>query len=280
MAREEQRERLVTAALRVAGEHGLAELTVRRIADAAGMSTMAVYSGFGGRAGVLEALYRRAFQMLAEAFEAVQQPSPHDDGGADAPARARYLIALALAYRSFALESPPRYSLMFDRAVADFTPSAELRAASLETAFGPLIGVVHGDLRKAYALWATMHGLVGLELAEVLATAPPSWGVVPDEGAAERMYIAGVRAVLAGLGLEGLGRPLAGRLAVRAQAFFAGSNGATVIDAGWPGFGEMAGNVSAAGAWPVWTQVMSGVSRSAWIDGSPAARQWYCAGIR
>jgi AcrR family transcriptional regulator len=189
--------------LRVAGEHGLAELTVRRIAEAAGMSTMAVYSGFGGRAGVLEALYRRAFQMLAEAFEAVDKPSFLADGADDATARTGYLLALALVYRSFALQSPARYSLMFDRAVADFTPSAELRAASLETAFGPLINVVRGDLRKAYALWATMHGLVGLELAEVLAMAPPSWGVVPDEGAAERMYIAGVRAVLVGLGLEG-----------------------------------------------------------------------------
>jgi AcrR family transcriptional regulator len=204
MAREEQRERLVTAALRVAGEHGLAELTVRRIADAAGLSTMAVYSGFGGRAGVLEALYVRAFEMLAEAFEAVRKPSPGGDGEVgDAAARAAYLIALSLAYRSFALQSPTRYSLMFDRAVADFTPSPDLRAASLEKAFGPLVEVVRGDLRKVYALWATMHGLVGLELAEVLATAPPSWGVLPDEGAAERMYIAGVRAVLVGLGLEG-----------------------------------------------------------------------------
>ena len=202
MTREEQRDRLVTAALRVADAQGLGELTVRRIAEAAGMSTMAVYSGFGGRTGVLEALYRRAFQLLTEAFEAVEKPSGDDAGADDATARADgYLLALALAYRSFALASPSRYSLMFDRAVADFTPSPELRAASLETAFGPLIGVLSGDLRKAYALWATMHGLVGLELAEVLATAPPSWGVVPDEGAAERMYIAGVRAVLTGLGL-------------------------------------------------------------------------------
>jgi hypothetical protein len=90
---------------------------------------------------------------------------------------------------------------MFDRAVPDFAPSAELRAEALDTAFGPLIAALGGDLRKAYALWGTMHGLVGLELAEVLDVPPASWGVVPDEGAAERMYEAGVRALLAGLGL-------------------------------------------------------------------------------
>jgi AcrR family transcriptional regulator len=209
MAREEQRERLVEAALRVVADHGPGELTVRRIAEAAGTSTMAVYSGFGGRSGVLEALYRRAFAMLAEAFAAVPVPAATADsaaggdvtaGGATTAGTA-YLLALATAYRSFALADPSRYAFMFDRAVPDFTPSAALRGEALDTAFGPLIAALGGDLRKAYALWGTMHGLVGLELAEVLDAPPPSWGVVPDEGAAERMYGAGVRAVLAGLGL-------------------------------------------------------------------------------
>ncbi|MEY9895677.1 AcrR family transcriptional regulator [Catenulispora sp. MAP12-49] len=190
-SREEQRERLIVAALGVAAEHGLAELTVRRIAEAAGTSTMSVYSGFGGRAGVLEALYRRAFDMLGEAFGAVV---PDQDVSV-------HLMGLATAYRDFALESPARYSFMFDRPLPDFTPGPELRAAALETAFGPLIGVLGGDLRKAYALWAVMHGLIGLEFADVLAAPPPSWGTVPDGGAAQRMYIAGVQAVLTGLGV-------------------------------------------------------------------------------
>jgi len=85
--------------------------------------------------------------------------------------------------------------------VPDFTPSAALRAEVLDLMSGPLIGAVGGDLRKAYALWGTMHGLVGLESAGVLDAPPPSWGVTPDEGAAERMYRAGVQAVLVGLGL-------------------------------------------------------------------------------
>jgi AcrR family transcriptional regulator len=191
MAREEQREQLVVAALRVAAEFGPGELTVRRIAEAAGLSTMAVYSGFGGRAGVLEALYRRAFEMLDQALRAVPVP----------PSTTDYLLDLAGAYRSFALASPPRYAFMFDRVVPDFTPPAEVRAAALDSMSGPLIGAVGGDLRRAYALWGTMHGLVGLELADVLAVPPPSWGVIPDEGAAERMYRAGVQAVLTGLGL-------------------------------------------------------------------------------
>jgi AcrR family transcriptional regulator len=189
MTREEQREQLVAASLRVVAEHGPAELTVRRIAEAAGMSTMAVYSGFGGRAGVLEALYQRAFDMLGQALRAV----------AAVPSVADYLLDVACAYRAFALAGPSRYAFMFSGAVPDFTPSEELRTSVLEAMSTPLLGPVGGDLRKAYVLWGTMHGLVGLELAGVLATPPPSWGVVPDEGAAERMYRAGVQAVLAGL---------------------------------------------------------------------------------
>ncbi|GAA2047515.1 TetR/AcrR family transcriptional regulator [Catenulispora yoronensis] len=191
MAREEQREQLVVAALRVAVEHGPRELTVRRIAEAAGTSTMAVYSAFGGRAGVLEALFRRAYDMLGQALRAVP---------AQASATA-YLLELACAYRVFALASPSRYAFMFDRVVPDFVPSPELRAEVLDLMSGPLIGAVGGDLRKAYALWGTMHGLVGLESAGVLDAPPPSWGVTPDEGAGERMYRSGVQAVLAGLGL-------------------------------------------------------------------------------
>jgi len=72
--RERQREQLVDAALRVVEEHGLGELTVRRIAEAAGTSTMSVYSRFGGRDGMLEAVYRRAFVMLGDAFRAASPP--------------------------------------------------------------------------------------------------------------------------------------------------------------------------------------------------------------
>jgi AcrR family transcriptional regulator len=196
----ELRERLVSAALRVAGEQGLGELTIRRIAEAAGTSTMSVYSRFGSRAGVLEALYRRAFTMLGDAFEAV-------------PSSPTHILDLAMAYRAFALASPPRYSFMFDRPLADFEPTEDLRSETLQGSFGPLIAAVRkasgGEtpqaVRSAYCLWSVMHGLVGLELAEVLRTPLPGWGLAtPDEAAAaDRMYVTGVRAMLTGLELTG-----------------------------------------------------------------------------
>ncbi|MDH6108895.1 AcrR family transcriptional regulator [Kitasatospora sp. MAP12-15] len=225
---EELRERLVLAALRVAGEHGLAELTVQRIAQAAGTSAISVYTRFGGLAGVLEALYRRTFAMLGEAFRAVPRTGGGDPLG--------HLLALAMAYRSFALAVPPRYAFMFDRPVPDFEPAQPLRAEALQGAFAPLIdavrelagtetegtgtegtalagtepaGVGTADAtRTAYLLWCVMHGMVGLELADVLRTPLPGWGIaVPDESAGEQMYRAGVRAMLNGLGHPGTRTP-------------------------------------------------------------------------
>ena len=194
---EELRERLLAAALQVAAERGLAELSVRRIAEAAETSTMSVYSRFGGRAGVLDALYRRTFRMLGDALAAVDRSDS-------------YVVDLALAYRAFALENPPRYAFMFGRPLDDFVPDEDLRTETLQGCFAPLIAAVRAAsggatpeaTRAAYCLWGAMHGLVSLELAEVLQTPLPDWGMpAPIAGAGERMYLAGVRAVLTGLGL-------------------------------------------------------------------------------
>jgi AcrR family transcriptional regulator len=193
-------DRLVAAALRVLDEHGVSELTVRRVADQAGSSTMGVYSRFGGRAGLLEALYQRCFDLLAETLAAV--PVTHDP--------IHNLRELSLAYREFALAGPQRYLFMFSRPLPDFEPTVGLHAAVLQTAFAPVIATVHeagaeGPLatRAAYCLWCVMHGLVGLELTDVLRTPLTAWGVTGDDPtAAERMYRAGIQAMIAGLELE------------------------------------------------------------------------------
>lgn len=208
---ERQRAQLVDAALRVVGERGLGELTVRRIAETAGTSTMTVYSRFGGRDGMLEAVYRQAFVMLGDAFRAASPPSGSSGSGDAGTGPLSRLLGLAFAYRAFALASPPRYAFMFGRPPVDFEPTEQLRAEVLQGAFGPLIEAVRDAsghegvqaVRMAYFVWGAMHGLVGLELADVLRHPLPGWDVSApgDEGAGERMYAAGVRAMLHGLGL-------------------------------------------------------------------------------
>lgn len=199
-AEQDSRERYLDAALSVLLDRGVPGLTVRGVAEAAGASTLSVYARFGGRAGLLDALYERTFDSLRELLESL--PPATEDGIAD-------LLHLALEYRSFARESPVRYALMFERPVPGFDPDPALRSAVLRTTFTLFIARVDrvcppdADARAAaYQLWTTMHGLVGAELMLASRTPLPDWFIPPTEEANEEMYRRGVSAMMAGLGLR------------------------------------------------------------------------------
>lgn len=199
-AEQGHRERYLDAALSVLFDRGVTALTVRGVAEAAGVSTLSVYARFGGRAGLFDALYERTFDSLRELLESL--PPSSADGVAD-------LMSLALEYRQFALESPVRYALMFERPVPGFDPDPALRSAVLRTTFALFIARVQrvcppgADARAtAYHLWTAMHGLVGAELTLASRTPLPDWFIPPTEEANEDMYRRGVAAMMTGLGLR------------------------------------------------------------------------------
>lgn len=199
------RERFIFAGLRVLHERGAAELTVRRVAELAGSSTMGIYSCFGGRAGMLEAIYRRGFELLEDAITAPQ-------AGTAGQARAdpsQPIIAIATAYRRFALGNPALYALMFERPLPGFDPSPQLRSWALNLTFTPLVeevaraqatGLLAGDdpIRPSYLLWTTVHGVTSIELTHAMRSPLPGWFIDSPE-AGEQMLLEAVRAVLTGL---------------------------------------------------------------------------------
>jgi AcrR family transcriptional regulator len=198
-------ERFIFAGLRVLHERGAAELTLRRVAQQAGSSTMGIYSCFGGRAGLLEAIYRRGFELLKDAITAPQAGTP-DQAGAD-PSRA--IIAIATAYRRFALGNPALYALMFERPLPGFDPSPQLRSWALNLTFTPLVeevacaqagGLLAGDdpIRPSYLLWTTVHGITSIELTHAVRSPLPGW-FVDSPAAGEQILLEAVRAVLTGL---------------------------------------------------------------------------------
>jgi AcrR family transcriptional regulator len=199
------RERFIFAGLRVLHERGAAELTVRRVAELAGSSTMGIYSCFGGRAGMLEAIYRRGFELLEDAITAPQAGTA-DQARADP---SQPIIAIATAYRRFALGHPALYALMFERPLPGFDPSPQLRSWALNLTFTPLVeevaraqagGLLAGDdpIRPSYLLWTTVHGVTSIELTHAMRSPLPGWFVDSPE-AGEQMLLAAVRAVLTGL---------------------------------------------------------------------------------
>jgi AcrR family transcriptional regulator len=159
------RRTVLDAASRLLVAEGPQALTMRRVAGAVGCSTTVLYTAFGSKDGLADALFREGFQRLRRRLEAV---TPGDDPLAR-------LRALAHAYRESALASRSYYGVMFQQAIPGFRPSAASLAAagaSLEVLTDAVrdcmdAGALRaGDPRAvAEVLWAAVHGAVSLELA-------------------------------------------------------------------------------------------------------------------
>lgn len=175
---------LLEAAHRLLEDHGSDALTVRRIATEAGMSTMNVYSRFGGKDGVIDVLYIDGFKRLYATLDDVPKTndSIHD------------LFESARAYRHFAMANPTYYRIMFRSAIHEFSPSDEAidvalsglavfvdRVVAGQERGDLLTGPTHESHEVAAWLWATCHGLVSLELNGV-ANEQVSWASIFDNG--------------------------------------------------------------------------------------------------
>lgn len=189
-ARSEIRVGVISAAARILAEEGLAALTVRRVADRVNASTKVIYTLFGGKDGLLEAVYLAAFDSLSEelaAPAAVAQPRER-------------ILALARAYRLFALAHPDLYSVMFGEASAGFQPSADARRRGWATFKAmrrslsecrPAMSDQTADFAMR-AVWAAMHGVVSLELREILGPAEIS----------DALLVTSVSAICARFGID------------------------------------------------------------------------------
>jgi AcrR family transcriptional regulator len=143
---------------------GPSGLVVRRIAAAAGCSTMAVYHYFEGKPGLLEALYDEGHKRLSDAQRRWQFT---DDPEAD-------VRNTCLAYREVALAHPGYFQVMFGHRDPGFPqPSGEARARGRKNyarfiervrRWGEQTPLVTDAESAAHALWGCAHGLVMIEL--------------------------------------------------------------------------------------------------------------------
>ena len=190
------RERLVEATLQLLRDEVPTDLTVRRIATAAGTTTMAVYTCFGGRDGLLDAVYADGFEQLrARMAPAAAVADP-----------VQSILALLEAYRTFALANPGLYGLLFERTLPGFDPSPDVRSTALDTTFGLLATQAERVLntteqtdatrKLAYTLWALTHGLVSLELSH--ASRSPLAHPALGDSDAQDVLNAALRATLTG----------------------------------------------------------------------------------
>ncbi|MFF4501277.1 TetR-like C-terminal domain-containing protein [Streptomyces sp. NPDC001401] len=180
---EAVKERLVVCATEMLATRPRESLTVRAVAAAAEASTTAVYSLFGGKDGLIGAVRDRAVAGLFQDVSAVQTSA---DPLAD-------LYALAVAYRHWGRGHSHLYTVLFG-GVQSFDPSGAVGASD---PIRPLLAAIDRALAAsvlvgeatsiALSLWATLHGLVTLELAGAL-----------DAATAEAAFRSAIHATLRG----------------------------------------------------------------------------------
>ncbi|WP_123745440.1 TetR/AcrR family transcriptional regulator [Saccharothrix texasensis] len=185
------RGRLLERAGELLSTEGPGALSLRRLAADVNTSTTAVYSLFGGKPALLNAVYEEAFRRFGERIATVPQT---DDPVED-------LVQIGLAYRESALADPQFYLVMFSKVVPNFEPSDETKEAAVQT-FLPVVRDVGRAIesgaftreppeRIALAMWGMVHGLVSLELNGNL---PPGVEIAPVYERALRAQADGWRA--------------------------------------------------------------------------------------
>ncbi|KAA9151775.1 TetR/AcrR family transcriptional regulator [Amycolatopsis acidicola] len=161
---ENLRLRLLDKAGELLSTDGPKALSLRKLAGDAGTSTTAVYSLFGSKPDLVNALYAEGFRRFGERMAAT--------GRTDDPAED--FVRLGLTYRESALADPHLYSIMFTKAVPGFEPGPEAEELA-RTTLAPLMDVVRDAIDgKVFAdvapetvvisAWGLVHGLVSLEL--------------------------------------------------------------------------------------------------------------------
>jgi len=188
------RDEMLNAAVRLLDDEGPDALQTRRVASAAGTSTMAVYTHFGGMRGLIAEVAAEGLRQFDAALTLPQTDDPVAD-----------LMTTGAAYRGYAIERPHMYRLMFGSTSAHGINAPahnllRLTVAEIEQHYPSFAHVVRGVHRcmlagritvgsadddeavvaTAAQFWASVHGFVMLELA----------GYYGDEGAAAAPVLA------------------------------------------------------------------------------------------
>jgi AcrR family transcriptional regulator len=198
------RDQLLQAAMGLLDDHGPDALAVRRVASAAGTSTMAVYTHFGGMRGLIAAVAEEGLRQ----FDAALTMPLTDDPVAD-------LLVCGAAYRRFAIGRPHLYRLMFGSTSAQGINAPSKNVLTLPVAeitgqhpsFAHVVRNVHrciqagrinGDpdddvavVATSAQFWTMMHGFVMLELAGYFGGDGSAVGPVLGELAANTLVSLG-----------------------------------------------------------------------------------------
>ena len=120
---EATRAEIIEAAWELAGEQGVAGLSLRDLGRKVGMRAQSLYSYFDSKHAIYDALFREGYERLLERRHQLEETDdPRDD-----------LRRMGRGFLEFCLEDPARYQLLFQRTIPGFEPSAESYDLAVQT---------------------------------------------------------------------------------------------------------------------------------------------------
>ncbi|OBH61620.1 TetR/AcrR family transcriptional regulator [Mycobacterium sp. E2479] len=165
---------MLHAAVGLLDEHGPDALQTRKVAGAAGTSTMAVYTHFGGMRGLIAEVAEEGLRQFDAALTLPQTADPVTD-----------LFVIGAAYRRYAIRRPHMYRLMFGSTSAHGINAPAhnvltLTVAEIERRYPSFAHVVRGVHRCMLAGRIKPAGSVkdGVDDASVVATAAQFWALI------------------------------------------------------------------------------------------------------
>lgn len=167
------RDEMLHAAVGLLDEHGPDALQTRRVAGAAGTSTMALYTHFGGMRGLIAGVAEEGLRQFDAALTVPQTDDPVAD-----------LFVVGAAYRRYAIERPHMYRLMFGSTSAHGinAPAGNvltLTVAEIEQHIPSFAHVVRAVRRSVSAGRITVGSAAdGASDAAIVATAAQFWALV------------------------------------------------------------------------------------------------------
>lgn len=165
------RNALVTAAVELVEGSSPEELTLREVSRRVGVNHRAAYRHFADKTALLAAVaedgYRDLLTVLEKTLAAIPKATASDR-----------LMALAVAYVSFAIDQPARYRIMFGRRLNEDGRFNELEAL-VSRAYGLLAGELSaGQIGRefteqpvrefVFGFWSLTHGFASLAIVRRL----------------------------------------------------------------------------------------------------------------
>lgn len=162
---------LINASIEILSKDGIGGLSLRKVAQKAGVSHAAPYAHFVDKQALIAAISTEGYRMLYEQFNGIFEKYPNDPK--------RQLVEAAWVYVGFAQSEPAQFRVTFSSAVErekDYPALVEMTRKTFKQVTQIVegcqaVGLLHTgpvDL-QAVSVWSLVHGLASLLIESLIS---------------------------------------------------------------------------------------------------------------